>query len=65
MINDDDDDDEDGHVVIHKETELTDGAQPVDHHFLLSGQPLEINMYDEDAMAQADDSIDSKQQDDD
>lgn len=40
--------------MIHKETGLTDAAQAVDHHFLLSGKPLEINMYDDDIAATSD-----------
>ena len=38
---------EDDDVVIHKETGMTDGAKPIDHHFLLAEKPLEINMYDD------------------
>ena len=38
---------EDDDVVIHKETGMTDGAKPIDHHFLLADKPLEINMYDD------------------
>ena len=40
-------DSEESEFVLHKETSVTDGARPIDHHLQLTEKPLQINMYDE------------------
>lgn len=38
---------QDDGFIDHKETGVTDGAKPTDHHFELTSKPLEINLYDD------------------
>ena len=39
--------DQDDGFIDHKETGVTDGARPTDHHFELTSKPLEINLYED------------------